>query len=518
MSAALLSSDVEAEVRDERHQPDSLAAGLSFMLVANLLQRGIGFARSILLCRILVDEHLGMWALASSFFVLAAPLAVLGLPGTFGRLVESYRVSGHLHVYLRRVAIVSSIGVAACVAGLIAIPDASSRVIFGTSLSLATMSLVAAVLCAVILFNTLTELLSGLRKPKVVSAMHTTQSLVFTLTSLSGLVLINDWRVLIAAFGVSSMAGVIPAIPSLRFWNEQPMRDSAPAQLSAGEMWNRVIPFALSMWCMNLLSNLFEVVDRYMLLYLSADSAMHGQALVGQFHSGRIMPVLLTSLTMMLGGLLLPYLAADWERGNRKAVSDSLRLTLKCSTLFFFVLSLGSLAVAPVLFEHVLAGRYADGLAILPLALVHCSFAGVAYLMQNYFWCAERGRVVSIHTALGLILNILLNVFWVPLWGLHGAMLATAVSGAFIWLMTLVSIKWAGVQIGLPCYAFGVLPVVLALGTVPSALVLTMVLIVSSRTHWFFSPTEKDTLDRAILPKIQRLGFGLPSLWPPSAR
>ncbi|MBU6172464.1 MAG: hypothetical protein KGQ60_01585, partial [Planctomycetes bacterium] len=71
---------------------DSLISGLSFMLLANVIQRGFGFVRNLSFCRLLDEDGLGLWALASSFFILAAPLAVLGLPGTFGRLIESYRV------------------------------------------------------------------------------------------------------------------------------------------------------------------------------------------------------------------------------------------------------------------------------------------------------------------------------------------------------------------------------------------------------------------------------------------
>ena len=402
---------------------DSLVSGLSFMLIANLLQRGIGFVRNLTLCRFLTDDQLGLWALATSFFILAAPLAVLGLPGTFGRLVESYRTTGQLNVFLRRVAKMSLVGVVACICWLIMAPATSSSIVFGVELSWTTMVLISMTLCLVILFNATTELLSGLRKPRIVSSMHTCNSLAFTIVSLGGLMIVNDWRVLVIAFAFAAGVGLLPAIPAFRSWKDVEPR-SEPA-LPFWEMWKRVLPFAISIWCMNLLVNLFDVVDRYMLLYLATNSAAQGRALVGQFHSGRIMPVLLSSLTLMLSGLLLPYLASEWEAGKRKQVGDSLRLTLKCATVFFVGLSVASLAVAPLLFQHILNGRYADGLAIMPQALLHCCLTGVAFLMQNYFWCAERGKTVGIIIAIGLLINVLLNAMWVPAWGLHGAILAT---------------------------------------------------------------------------------------------
>jgi O-antigen/teichoic acid export membrane protein len=76
------------------------------MLVANVLQRVIGFARNLAICHFLSQQQLGMWALASSFFVMGAPLAVLGLPGTFGRFAATQAVRrqsyGGLAVWLDR--------------------------------------------------------------------------------------------------------------------------------------------------------------------------------------------------------------------------------------------------------------------------------------------------------------------------------------------------------------------------------------------------------------------------------
>ena len=79
-------------------------------------------------------------------------------------------------------------------------------------------------------------------------------------------------------------------------------------------MWTRILPFAAALWCSNLIGNLFDLSDRYMLLHLTAAGEASGQALVGQFYCGRILPNLLLSLGMMLGGVLLPYLSCDWER------------------------------------------------------------------------------------------------------------------------------------------------------------------------------------------------------------
>ena len=81
---------------------DTLAASVVLMLVMTVLQRLVGFGRGIAFCRWLDPEQLGQWDVAFGFINLAAPLAMLGLPGSFGRYFEYYRQRGQVHLFLRR--------------------------------------------------------------------------------------------------------------------------------------------------------------------------------------------------------------------------------------------------------------------------------------------------------------------------------------------------------------------------------------------------------------------------------
>jgi O-antigen/teichoic acid export membrane protein len=507
--------DSDLSTTEQRNSPnhlvqDSLASGLAFMLLANVGQRGIGFFRNLSFCRFLDEGSLGLWALASSFLLLAAPLAVLGLPGTFGKLIESYRLRRQLRPFLLRIAAVSSIGVVLVSILLITSHQDSSSWIFGAEIGIGSMSVVVFALVSVVLFNTTTELLNGLRKGRVVSAMHTVNSLTFTAFSVAGLFLWQDWRSVLIAFALASLCGLIPSLRSLMaVWRESAEEHSA---LSHSVMWNRVVPFALSIWVMNLLANLFDVIDRYMLLYL-AESQELGAALVGQFHSARILPLLLTSLTMMLSSMLLPYLAADWESGNKHRVKDALQLTSKLSMSFFFLLSILSLAVAPVLFNHFLEGRFSDGLAIMPIALAHCCFLATGTLLQNYFWCVEKGRVVGFILAIGLLINIVLNAWWVPIYGLSGAMSATTVAGGAILMLTWGALYCHGIELDRTNLILCLLPIVLLFGALPSMAIAALLIVLTSRSSLLLSTEEKRRIDDAIVPQLQRIGLPIQTLW-----
>ena len=72
------------------------------LLALTVVQRLVGFVRAVLFCRWLDAEQLGLWDMAFSFLLLAAPLSVLAIPGAFGRYLEHYRQRGQLRTFLRR--------------------------------------------------------------------------------------------------------------------------------------------------------------------------------------------------------------------------------------------------------------------------------------------------------------------------------------------------------------------------------------------------------------------------------
>ena len=81
---------------------DTLLASICFLVGLTLIQRLIGFGRNVLFCGLLQDDELGRWSLAFNFLLLAAPLAVLGVPGSFGRYVEHFRQRGQFRGFLWR--------------------------------------------------------------------------------------------------------------------------------------------------------------------------------------------------------------------------------------------------------------------------------------------------------------------------------------------------------------------------------------------------------------------------------
>ena len=132
---------------------DALAVGVVLLLASTVVQRAVGFARELCFCRWLNPEQLGQWDMAFGFLMMAGPLLVFALPGTFGRYVDRYRQAGQLRSFLGRTAAVCvALGVPSLLA-IVACRGWFSALVFGSRDHEGLVVLLALGLVGVIAFN-----------------------------------------------------------------------------------------------------------------------------------------------------------------------------------------------------------------------------------------------------------------------------------------------------------------------------------------------------------------------------
>jgi O-antigen/teichoic acid export membrane protein len=511
MNASLLEAENEAaeQVRlaenEARTRPaeatsaphDRLAVGMAYLLALSILQRAVGLVRNVLVCRVLSPEELGRWNLAFAFLMLAGPLAVLGLPGTFGRYVEHFRSRGQLKLFLRRSSLASAAFAALAVGAILAAPAPFAELVFRDAGQVRLMVVSALVLGAVIAFNFFTELFTALRRSRVASNMQFAHSLLFTGAALALVMTAAPAaEAVVFAYGLACVLACAGAVSAMRESSRGAPRADDP--LPHAEFWKKLLPFAGWIWATNLVVNLSDVADRYMILYFAAGDAGAASALVGQYHSSRIAPDLLASLAVMVAAVMLPYNSHDWESGRRDAVSLRIRLAVKVVCVVFLTAGLALLSVAQPLFDHILSGKYAAGEAILPWTLLLCIYFGLTMIAMNYLWCAERaGRAMSV-MGVGLIINIVLNLVLLPRLGLPGAVIATAAANAATLALTLRFNSRLGMRLDRGVLAAALAPLSLLLGPAPAAGALVALVYWSFRSEGLLSLAERTLLVQAV--------------------
>ncbi len=476
---------------------DSLADSVMILLAMAVVQRGVGFLRAVLFCRWLEPEQLGQWDMAFSFLILAAPLSVLALPGAFGRYVEHFRQRGQLRTFLRRTMLVCA-GTAGLASVVIFLARRwFSTLIFGTPDNAYTVGLLAASLAAVVAFNFSIELFTALRNIRLVSVMHLVNSLMFAGL---GVGLVLGWQAAASSVVVAYGGACLLSAAFASWWLRRTWHNAPPvtAHVELRPFWAKLAPFAGWMLTVSVLANLFEVVDRYMIVHYSQRPSGEALALVGNYHSSRIVPMLLVSLAAMLSTMITPHMAHDWEAGMRRRVGERLRLFLK---LFGFALCVGQFAVlaaAPLLFNVALKGKFEGGLAVLPWTLTYCTWFAMVLIVQNYLWCAEKAWLSSVAMAAGLLLNVALNRILLPPLGLPGAVLATSIANLVALGIICLFVGRLGFPFDRGVRVLLLLPPVVVLGPWIALAVLVVVGLEAAYSDRLLSPEEKQEIRRAL--------------------
>ncbi|MEZ6136686.1 MAG: lipopolysaccharide biosynthesis protein [Pirellulaceae bacterium] len=502
---------------------DVFAVGVLVMLALSVVQRLIGLFRGIGFCHFLSDIELGHWALANSFFVIGVPIAVLGLPGSFGKFTEYYRVRNRLGEYLLRVVCVSLVGLVATCGLILCFPSNFSWLILGEENPYYLIVWCVAALISVATFSFINELAGSLRQVRVVSLMQFTQSFTFAVIGVWMIAHHHTWTVLLPCFAIASLVGSLPGVWVIHTQHRdefqfsrthQPVFDTSGQVTVVQTVWSRILPYAATVWLMNFLGNMFEISDRYMLLHFSPGGQQVGQALVGQYHAGYILPNLLTSLALMLSGILLPYLSADWEAGRQDLIAAKLRQMLQATSIGFLVLAIGALAVAPWLYGFGFGGRYGLAERVLPIALIQATWVSLFFMSQTYMLCAERGKQLALLLIVGLCINLMLNALLIPRFGLLGAVIATSSANLLALLAVLWRISQRQGQLGYGTVILCLAPLSLLPGPAFGLVALLLIVSIAGRTSWLLSATDRAAIDAVVIPKLHRFRLGIRTLWP----
>lgn len=491
---------------------DSFALGMLVMLVINLAQRCLGLIRNLGFCQYLSDAELGHWAMTNSFLIFAAPLVVLGLPGSFGKFTETFRNRHALGDYITRIALVSLIGLLCSVVAMLIWPAHVAWFIYGENLSWGIVLLTAVTFASQVLYNFAFDLAISLRQVRVVSIMQFLQSFLFLLFGILCLALYRSWVWLLPSFALACLVSTTLGMVCILRHHHAEL--TPKHTLSWQAMWKRIVPFAVALWGANLLTNSFEQCDRYLLLHWSLGTEEERQGLVGQYYCGRIIPNLLTSLALTLSGILLPYWSVDWETGNLERIQSRMRGLLSLVSLGFTGVGLAGLILSPWLFDQYLAHRYELAEWLMPFSLVQATWSGLALVAGSYLFCAEKAKHGNVILLVALVINVACGIVLIRAVGISGAIIATLLSTGFILGMTCWRVHLEGCAFAWRTIPLLVMPLVLVGGMIPTAITLAAVFFIAGRTNWLLHAEERSAIDAIVIPKLAKLGYHPASIWP----
>ncbi|HVT27934.1 MAG TPA: polysaccharide biosynthesis C-terminal domain-containing protein, partial [Lacipirellulaceae bacterium] len=150
-------------------------------------------------------------------------------------------------------------------------------------------------------------------------------------------------------------------------------------------------------------------------------------------------------------------------------------------------------------------GRYDAGLAVMPWTLTYCAWYSLLLVAQNYVWCTEKMRLGTLPLAIGLAVNIAINLVLVPAWGLLGAVVSTTVAtGAALGLLYWIN-RYIGMRVERGMVLFSTAPLALCGGALCGSVVVVLLAAAMPFSRTLFTQHERERfaeLGRVVFERI----------------
>ncbi len=503
---AQMSAASEAAPPASPLRADTLADSALILLALLFVQRLVGLVRAMFFCRWLSPEVLGQWDMAFGFLMLAGPASVLALSSGLGRYVEHYRRQGRLRTLLVRVAAGCGGLATAAATLLVLMPVAVSQWVFNTPEEPGLALMLAPALVTVVAFNYFVDLFTALRHARALAMLQAASGLLFAAL---GIGLLVFWQAsaksVIAAYAAANGTAVaLGAAWLARHWRLLP--EKGPP-LAHRQLWGKLVPYTTAIWLGSLLANAFELADRTLIVHYLPGSPSANLALAGQYHSARVLPLLLVSMASVLGPLLTPHMSHDWEAGQREQAGLRLSLFLKLVGLLMLAGGAAVLVAGPVVFHTVFQGKFGAGQQLLPGTLLYCTWFAMLLFVQNYLCCAEKPRLASVALAGALAANVGLNLVLLPAIGLAGAVAARCLANLVGLGLVLGFSYRLGYRPDRGVWIILAAPAAFALGPLATLAVLAGLVFEGVTRDVLFSPREKHLIAASL---TRYLGVILP--------
>ena len=240
---------------------------------------------------------------------------------------------------------------------------------------------------------------------------------------------LNAFSAILMSLGGFAIALLVADLILRRRWKSKP-----ELVIPQGEK-RRWLKLALPILIFNLSMMAFSRMDVLMLRPLADADA------VGVYNIPLKLATYIGFILVSFNAVIAPNLSQTYKAGDREAMQ---RIISKASRymLIFGILAAGALwLIHPWLLSKFGDGFEAGGTALViliagQLVNVVCGPVGNILVMSDREWTASLTFIA------GTLLNFVLNLWLIPLYGIEGAAIATAISLAFANILMLIFVVW----------------------------------------------------------------------------
>ncbi len=189
------------------------------------------------------------------------------------------------------------------------------------------------------------------------------------------------------------------------------------------ELLKKILKFGIPYLPAALAATIVNVVDRPVVLALTNESTL------GIYQANYKLGVFMMLFVSMFQFAWQPFFLNNAKEKNAKEIfSKVFTLFLLASSIIWIVLTLFVDDFARIEFyknKSIIGKEFLSGLPIVPLVLLGYLFNGVYYVFQAGIYIEEKTKYFPIVTFAGAIVNVIVNILLIPIFGIMGAAFAT---------------------------------------------------------------------------------------------
>lgn len=188
-----------------------------------------------------------------------------------------------------------------------------------------------------------------------------------------------------------------------------------------------LIPTAL-FWWINTLS------DKYVITYMLEN----GKYMNGLYSAAHKLP---TFLTMIAGVVMQAWNISAITEDNAKDKKRFYKNVFGSFTAIIFMGASFVILLTKVITKILVAGQYYDSWQFVPVLMLATVFTCFSSFLASIYMVAKKNRVSMLTILAGAVVNIVLNLIMVPIYGAIGAAIGTFISCLLVFILRAITTK-----------------------------------------------------------------------------
>lgn len=196
----------------------------------------------------------------------------------------------------------------------------------------------------------------------------------------------------------------------------------------------KYLSYGIPMIGFELSTLLLALGDRYLINYFM------GSENVGIYSAGYNLSTYIANFFVSpLRLAIIPLYLKLWEKQGQRETEQFLNNALKLYLIISIPIFFGVIYFRNDLIIILASSKFAESASIIPYIVLSSLIYGPYFIYGAGFYIQKKSINLAIYTSLAVVLNIIVNIILIPLYGIKGAALATLIAYVFLFFAIFIS-------------------------------------------------------------------------------